>query len=300
VMPSALVTGATGFLGRALTRLLSEEGWEVHALVRPQSDALIVRQLRSTCRAHVFDGSTVELLQILDDVRPEAVFHLASLFLREHEPEDVEDLIRSNVLFATQLAEAMVRTSCLRLVNAGTSWQHYHGEGYRPVNLYAATKQAFEDILLYYRDACGLSSITLKLFDTYGPGDTRRKVLDVLIQAAGSGEAIAMSAGEEVVDLTHAEDVARAFLRAAQMLMAADMPVSESYFVSSERFAVRDLVEVVQEATGRKIDARLGERGYPARQVMVPADPGSRALPGWERRFSVAGYLRTLDKRRPS
>ena len=35
----ALVSGATGFLGRHLVRRLDREGWRVHVLLRPASDA---------------------------------------------------------------------------------------------------------------------------------------------------------------------------------------------------------------------------------------------------------------------
>jgi nucleoside-diphosphate-sugar epimerase len=55
-----------------------------------------------------------------------------------------------------------------RLVNAGTTWQHYLGQVYDPVNLYAATKQAFEAILKFYTSTRDFQAITLELTDTYG------------------------------------------------------------------------------------------------------------------------------------
>jgi hypothetical protein len=49
------------------------------------------------------------------------------------------DLIQSNVLFGTQLLEAMGVNNTRNIVNTGTFWQHYNNEDYNPVCLYAAT-----------------------------------------------------------------------------------------------------------------------------------------------------------------
>lgn len=262
----------------------------MHSVVRPSSNPEFIADLGRICRMHTHDGSTGQLLSILREANPDIVFHVASLVLAEHTPESVEDLIHSNVLFSTQLAEALVRGGCKRLVNTGTSWQHYQTNDYRPVNLYAATKQAFEDILVYYHDAHDLSVVTLKLFDTYGPGDRRSKLIDILVQAAMSGEPLNMSPGEQIVDLTHVEDVAMAFLTAAGLLGESSEPLYESFFVCGERYSIRELVKVVERATGRVVDVSFGGRVYRSREVMVPAPAGDE-LPGWHRAESIDGYL---------
>ncbi len=296
--PRALVTGSTGFIGGALTRRLALDGWEVHSLVRPSSNPEAVADLRRVCRLHTHDGSTEQLTSIMGEAGPDIVFHLASVVLAEHQPENVECLINSNVLFSTQLVEAMINVGCKRLVNTGTSWQHYHTTEYRPVNLYAATKQAFEDILLYYHDAHDLSVITLKLFDTYGPGDRRRKLIDILVDAAESGEPLDISPGEQIVDLTHVEDVARAFIAAAETIGAAGAAsFREVYFVSGERYTLRQLVDVVSGALGRELKVTLGGRPYRAREVMVPVLPPANALIVWTPRLSVDAYLRANANR---
>ena len=246
--------------------------------------------LGNLCRLHTHDGSTGRLLSILREANPDIVFHLASMFIAEHTSESVADLVHSNVLFSTQLAEAMVGSGCKRLVNTGTSWQHFQSADYRPVNLYAATKQAFEDILVYYHDAHDLSVVTLKLFDTYGPGDRRGKLLDILVEAAMSGEPLDMSPGEQIVDLTHVNDVATAFLTAASLLGQSSEPLQECFFISGERYSIRELVKVVELATGRMVDARFGRKAYGIRAVMVPVTDSHR-LPGWSPRTPLVKFL---------
>lgn len=289
----ALVTGSTGFIGGALTRRLVQDGWEVDCVVRPSSNPEALADLRTICGLRTHDGSTGQLVSIIREANPDVVFHLASLFLVEHQPANVEDLIHSNVLFSTQLVEAMVRGGCKRLVNTGTSWQYYQTTEYRPVNLYAATKQAFEDILVYYHDAHDLSVVTLKLFDTYGPTDRRRKLINVLIDAAMSGERLDMSPGEQIVDLTHVDDVASAFLTASRLLRESSQPLQGHFFVSGERYSVRELVGVVEHATGRALDVCFGGRPYRSREVMVP-ECASPRLPNWRLLVSLNQGVRQL------
>jgi nucleoside-diphosphate-sugar epimerase len=290
-MPRALITGAAGFIGGGVLRRLLAQGWEVHALLGRTCRVEALDDVRDQIALHFHNGTTEEMHQILSVSRPDVVFHLASLFLVDHRPEDLEPLVVSNLLFPAQLAEAMVRVGCLRLINTGTSWQHYQSDDYRPVNLYAATKQAFEDLLAFYSDAHGMACTTLKLFDTYGPGDPRRKLINILLEAARSGESLAMSPGEQILELTHIDDVVGAFLAGAERLMVTPDPRSESFFVSGTRLSLRELVAEVAHATGRTLNVTFGGRPYRAREVMLPVQSSRQPLPGWAPKVDLRAGL---------
>jgi len=278
---SAIVTGATGFIGGKLAARLLADGWQVHAVVRPQSDTTGLSD-HPDFVLHHYDGTTQGLTAIMTAARPDAVFHLASLFLADHRADQVEPLVQSNVLFPAQLLEAMTATGVRVLINTGTAWQHYEGEPYRPVNLYAATKQALQDMLAYYTDARGMSAITLKLFDTYGTGDPRRKLIRILGDAVRSGETLDMSPGAQIVDLSHVDDVVDAFLVAAERLFVVPAGANETYFVSGERYDLRSLATLVREVTGAPLAVNFGGRPYREREVMEPIVlQHEHHLPGW-------------------
>jgi nucleoside-diphosphate-sugar epimerase len=281
-VPRALVTGAAGFVGGALVRRLLADGWEVHALLGPTCRREALAPVRDRITAHDHDGGMERMLAIVRAARPDVAFHLASLFLTDHRPDQLQDLVASNILLGAQLAEALAAAGPARLVNTGTSWQHFGTGGYRPVNLYAATKQALEDLLAYYHDARGLACTTLKLFDTYGPRDPRPKLVRLLLEAARSGAPLGLSPGEQVLDLVHVDDVAAAFAHAAGRLLAEPEPRLERFLVAGERLTVRQLVAVIEAATGRPVAARWGERPYRPREVMEPLAAGAGLrLPGW-------------------
>ncbi len=291
----ALLTGATGFVGSHLCRRLARDGWDVHAVVRPSSDLSILDGGPREIAAHRHDGTTRGLSAIVASVQPDVVFHLASLFLARHRPDDVAPLVESNVLFGTQLLEAMTGTGSSRLVNCGTSWQHYRDAGYSPVCLYAATKQAFEDIARYYVEATPLRVVTLKLSDTYGPRDPRAKLFYLLRNCAASGQPLAMSPGDQRLDLVYVDDAVDAFVLAASRLAAGAVAGHETYAVSSGApMRLRDLADTYSRVTGRSLDIRWGDRPYRPREVMNPWS-GGVPVPGWTPRVGIAEGIRRME-----
>jgi nucleoside-diphosphate-sugar epimerase len=288
----ALVTGITGFIGGKLAERLLAKGWDVDAIVRPTSDIAALDLDRSVTFHAVEEGQ--DLAPVLEAARPDVVFHLASLYLADHRPDQIGALVNSNILFPTLLLEAMAATGTTRLVNTGTAWQHYEGAAYRPVNLYAATKQAMQDLVDYYCDAKGLAAVSLKLFDTYGDGDPRRKLIRILADAARSGDRLDISPGQQVVDLSHIDDVINAFLAAERHLQESAAGTHEIFAVSGERCTVEELVGKVEQASGRKLDVVLGGRPYRSREVMQPYVPtAAEAVPNWS-------PVRTLQATLPS
>lgn len=277
----ALITGATGFIGSNLVRRMVSDGWEVHIIVRPNSDLAILGSCVDKTGVHTYDGSTSDLIEIVKTTSPDIVIHLASLFLAQHTTDDVLSLIQSNILFASQLLEAMDANGVRIIINTGTAWQHYEDADYNPVCLYAATKQAFEAILEFYVEARDFSAITLQLNDTYGPMDPRSKLFSLLRKAGRSQEALQMSAGEQLIDIVYIDDVIAAFLLAAGRLVNANSKAHAIYSVTSSRpIKLKDLVEKYRKITGSTLAVEWGARPYRPREVMVPWSRG-QTLPHW-------------------
>lgn len=290
----ALVTGATGFVGSHLVKHLLADGWSVHVICRPDSDLGQLSSVIERVTVHRFAGDIDSMRAIMRHSKPDAVFHLASLFLSEHQPQDVQRLIESNLLFGAQLAEAMSLEGVRCLVNTGTSWQHYENREYSPVNLYAATKQAYEDLLQYYVEARNLSVITLKLLDTYGPNDPRNKLIKLLLNAAHTHTQLSLSPGGQSIDLVHVEDVVRAYAQAATLQLSGASLEHRSYGVSSgQPISLKALVAELELVHDVQIPVVWGGRAYRPREVMNPWQPAT-PLPGWKTRISLREGLRSL------
>lgn len=288
-----LVSGATGYIGSNLVKWLIRNKHEVSILVRPNSVILETEFSEKRINSYVYDGSLKSVIDAFDDSNPSIVCHLASLFLSQHQPEDVSRLIESNLNFPTQILEAMSLMGIRSFINTGTSWQHYQNEEYNPVNLYAATKQAFENIAQYYSNAKEIKVITLSLFDTYGPGDRRAKLFTLLRNCIHNGTSLNMSPGLQKLDLVYIDDVMRAYQNTIDNFSSLN---KATYGISSGKtIELNKLVEIYSQLTGREIKINWGGLPYREREVMTPWE-NFKYLPNWAPTIDLCDGIMMMEK----
>lgn len=289
-----LVTGATGFIGSRLTKRLLSDGNDVHVILRRGSDLDLIGVDGGAVTVHRLREDGRGVRDCIAAARPEVTFHLASLFLAQHAHSDVRELVTSNVLFGAELVDALVSQGSSRLVVAGTSWQHFNGATYDPVCLYAATKQAFEDLLVFWQRTTPIRSIVMKLFDTYGVGDRRAKLVPLLLRIAKDDVEMDFSPGNQLLDLVHVNDVVEAFAVAGNRTADMSSGDLENYGVTSgEPISVRSVVELFESVLGRRLPIKWGRRPYRPREVMCPWS-SSPLLPGWRPNISLRDGFRQV------
>ena len=283
-----LVTGATGFIGRKLLERLLAEDADVTTLGRtPQTS-----EQMSKTRVRVATA-TEDIASVIAETRPDVVFHLASHAISQHSPADIDRLVDANVRLPTQLCDAMARAGCRAIVSMGSAWQHAQGLPYAPICLYAATKQAMQDVFQYYYAAHTISSIVLKLFHTYGPGEVRPRLVSQLCEAATTGRVLKMSEGRQVINLTHIDDVVEGLLVAGSSLLEGAAGAA-SYSIGGDiSLTIRDLVSLVEKTANAPLRIEWGALPYKPMEFFEPIAMGSR-LPSWSPRTSLERGLRGL------
>jgi nucleoside-diphosphate-sugar epimerase len=282
-----LITGATGFIGQHLVARLQASGHSITAIVRPATDVSVLKQ--KNVAVFEYAGSVSALTEFMSAEKFDGVFHLASLFLAQHKPEDIAGLVESNVTFSTQVLESTATSKIPWFINTGTFWQHYQNATYAPVNLYAATKEAFIDIAQYYIETSNVHFTTLKLSDTFGPNDPRPKVMNLMARIGTSKEHLDMSPGEQLIDISYIDNVLDAFMQLMKLVSAdgARAMSGKSYGVSSgQALSLKDLAAVFEKVTGLKLDIGWGGREYRPREVMIPWET-YELVPGWEPKVSL-------------
>lgn len=295
-MRTALVTGATGFVGGNLIRFLLNDGWIVFALIRKSSSLSLLKEKFPTLNFIQDDGATENLIKEFSQLKIDVVFHLASYYTYAHKTDEIQAIIESNVVFGTRILEAMAKIRIDKFINVSSVFQHYENKEYSPVNLYAATKKAFEVILQYYTEAHRIDSITLELTDTYGELDTRAKLIPVLLASIPSQKKIELAPGEQEVDFLHIEDVCRAFLVAAKRLLEGYEKGFKKYSLSNgQPITLKELVRLLESSLGFALNIAWGARSYRVREPMHMYTKGEK-IPGWKIQISYEQGFERLKK----
>lgn len=284
-----LITGASGFIGRNLIHALVVEGHEIATLSRRRQAS------PKGATEFVVDGSYSSIENAILEFKPELVIHLATHYLAQHRAEDLDAMIDGNISFGVKLLEAMSRNGISALINTGTMFQHYANAEYNPINLYAAMKQAFEDLVRHYVAVSKLKVLHLKISDSYGSNDGRMKVYHFLKRATETGERIEFSPGEQLVDPVHVDDIIAAYTTAIQRFdqLVRDQKEATYRISSGTPVSLRQLAALFEEASGKKLDIAWGAKPYRDREVM---EPNTRFdwIPGWKPKISLKEGIKRL------
>jgi len=295
-----LVTGATGFIGSHLVSALVRQGkYSVSIIRRRGSNDAFPSDVDGQVKKYSLDEKdNSSIIKIVENDSPDIVIHLASLFLSSHTSDQIEPLIQSNITFSSKLLDAMVDHGIKYFINTGTLWEHYTNEAdYNPVNLYAATKRAFEDVLQYYTRAYDLKACTLKFFDTYGPHDRRKKLFNVLKSGLDGKETLQFSPGEQELDLLYVDDAVNAYIKTIDYLKKKKERGHDIFFIGSGKSVrLKDVVATFEEIYDQKLKINWGGRPYRDREIMTAKADIKKAqdVLGWTPKVSLKEGLITM------
>jgi nucleoside-diphosphate-sugar epimerase len=280
-----LITGSTGFIGREVAYHLRHKH-QIYILVRKSSD---VSAMDLTNLVVLRFEQYSELVDIFNEYKFDGVIHAASSVVVEHTKEQIPSLLDSNISFGTHLLESAKMTNVSWFLNTGTFWQHYDNEVYSPVNLYSATKEAFENIAKFYTQSSNLIFTTIKLNDTFGLNDTRDKIFNLWLKIARSGECLNMSGGEQIIDISYIDDIVTAYATMVENFSqdSGRQYNNKSFVVTNkEKPTLRELSKIFEEVSGAKLSINWGGIKYRDREVMKPYCLGSCA-PNWRQKFTL-------------
>ncbi|SFW16997.1 Nucleoside-diphosphate-sugar epimerase [Prevotellaceae bacterium HUN156] len=293
---NCIITGATGYIGSHVLKYLLSKGWDIHVIADPKFGYANIEDVLTQIDVFEYEGNIISLCEYFQKVRPDVVFHLAAAVITNYRPEQIPVLIRSNIQFGTEILEAMKSSETKLLVSTGSYWQNYNSDTYNPVDLYAATKEAFEKIIQFYVDAYGFRHINLRLFDVYGEDDRRPKLWNLLKKIAGTEEEIDVSPGEQFLDMVHVKDVCTAYEKAYELLFHNKNIVNKVYGVRTGRFyMLKDLISLYKQKLNKNVHVNIGAKKYKDREVMKPYS-GYDYLPNWESKVDIDEGLTLIAK----
>lgn len=311
----ALVTGASGFVGRWLIDALTVAGWQVTAAAPSAPDAATLSEASRGADwvvGDVRDGA--HLTAALDAARPDAVFHLAGVTFVPAAGRDPGATAEVNAVAAARLLglvrerrRAGTLDPTVLIVGSAEQYGRHDADELplvesaeqRPHTVYAATKVAQEALALEAWRSEGVRVVATRSFNHSGPGQASRFLLPGLVARARRLAAAGPDAGpllvgnqDTVRDFLHVSDVVAAYIA----LAARGCPGDVYNVASGVGRSVGALARIVLARFG----LTLPVESDPAlvRPVDVPALVGSpaklQAHTGWAPRRSFEALLDDL------
>jgi nucleoside-diphosphate-sugar epimerase len=285
-MNRVLVTGASGFIGRACVGPLVARGFEVHAVsARPPRDP----DPRAAWHRHDLLAAG-EAERLVDAVRPTHLLHMAWYAVPGKywtAPENTDWAAAS-----TALAQAFARAGGRRFVGAGTCAEYAPSDRpcderttpLAPTTLYGASKQAVRAAVAALATD-RFSSAWGRIFFLYGPHEDPSRLVPSVINALLDGREARCTAGTQVRDFMHVDDVGDAFAA----LVASEVEGAVN-IASGRPVRVADVVaSIARQMNGERL-VRFGARPIPEGELpsIAAATARLREEVGWS-------ASRTLD-----
>ena len=302
----AFITGAAGFVGSGLARMLIAEGHEVQVLVRPGSDMWRLAPVLDRITVHHGDiRDEVVLTDILRKSKPEALFHLAAYGAYPGTQQDPEKILDTNIRGALAVFQAANHAGVGMVVAAGSSSEYGRkSEAMRedmrlnPSTFYAVGKAA-QTHLGQVLSTSETPIITVRLFSVYGPFEEKGRLMPTLISRALSGDDILLAHPISARDFIYLADVVAACLHVATRRDLGGEIVNLGSGIQS---TLADACTAVIAATGSGSPVRT--HAFPSRSFDTDhwvADTAKlQEVIGFKTRYSLAEGIADMVKWFPS
>ncbi len=267
-MTFALVTGGAGFIGSHLVEGLLARGYEVRVL---DNFATGRREnlAQVTNKIEVIEGDVQNLTTVRTAVRRvDLVFHQAALPSVERSVKNPLESNAVNTMGTLNVLLAARDANVKRVIYASSSAVYGNtptlpkDEAMTPVPLspYAVSKLAAEQYVKIFNQLYGLSAVSLRYFNVFGPRqDPTTQYAGVIAKfttCALEGKPYPVFGdGEQSRDFTYVENVVRANLAAAEVELK-DAPVLNIAYGS--RTTLNQIIALLNELTRQKLAAHYG------------------------------------------
>lgn len=280
-----MVTGASGFLGGHLCKALCKLGARVSGVAMTLDGGATPSGITN----YTLDLRDLEAVRsVLEEVRPEYIFHLAGLVTTDPDKKLVLPMLEHNLVASVNIFSLASEIGCRRLVHTGTSEEKRTvGRTFAPTSPYGAANRAATDYAMMFKELYGLPATAVRPYLSFGPRQSVDKLIPSAIRKILAGERPVLKNPDIEFEYLYCDDVVRAFLTAA---LAEDAPGKIMDLHTGEKISVRRIVQIIEEVVGNGTGAREKPKAG------APGNPGEHSIEAWKPIWSLKpALMKTME-----
>jgi nucleoside-diphosphate-sugar epimerase len=301
-MKRVILTGSTGFIGANLARRLLRDGHEVHVLLRYNCNPWRIADIREEVHLHEVNLRDRDLLaQVIGEIRPEWVFHLAVNGAYSWQ-SDLHQMVQTNILGTVNLVEACLQTGFEVFLNTGSSSEYgfketapSENDWLDPNSYYAVTKASASLFCRHIAVSRKVNLHTLRLYSVYGPYEEPSRFVPALVIQGLKGRLPKLVSASVARDFIYVEDVVDAYLVAATK--AHQQPGAIYNIGTGVQTTIAQAVEIARRSMNIPAAPRWGtmpDRSWDTSTWMANTEFTSRQLSWKSRHDFEQGLRRTI------
>lgn len=274
----AVITGSTGMLGTALIKNLTERGYKVYAVSRPNSPRFKNIPISDSVTSIECDLKNIRELDNLVREKCDVFFHFGWSGTFGEARNDLNGQV-DNIKHTIDAVWAAHDLGCKVFLGAGSQAEFGRKTGKispdtpaNPENGYGMAKLCAGQMSRLLCENLGMKHIWCRIFSVYGPNDGENTMVSSLIKKLLRGERPSCTQGEQIWDYLYCDDAAEAFRLAAEK--GKDGTV---YCVGSgEARLLREYITAMRDIISPETEIGFGDIPYGEKQVMyLSADTAS-------------------------
>lgn len=282
----AIVTGATGFIGKALCEELLKESYDVVAVLRKNSakrsklEAMIcdVAEWKDRLQIVELDLEDIEKLHTEYDIEADVFYHLAWNGSAGADREDF-DMQYSNIAYMKKAIKTAKDCGCKKVVGAGSQAEYGVVRDVakedetvpNPFMMYGAAKLAAYQMGQIYAKQVGVKLVWPRIYSVYGVGENAGTLVSYVVDTLKKGEAPQLSPCENMWNFMYITDCARALRKLSE-----DAETEGIYNVASKDTRVlKEFVKEIRDIVAPNVELNFGaKQSDPSRTFHLMPDCG--------------------------
>ena len=279
-----LITGSTGFVGSNILNLLLKKNVYIYDVLRNKNKKnKKIRDFKKNKNyLPIFYKKFNDLERKLKKIKIDIVINCATYYTGKNDIKNIENLVQTNIIFCSVILESL-KNKIKKFINFGSMMEYSHSNQFSPKNFYAITKYTFQKIEEFYKlNYKNIKFYDLKLYETYGDNDVRKKIIPTIIKSYSKNKSVKIVSKNLIMNFVHIESL----VKVIYMIIFNKIKEGEYCLKNNKFIKIQKLINTLNKKLKKKIKVK-----YLSSKNISNSTKQLKKFPYWNDKKNLEDFL---------